>query len=86
MPCNSRVQIKATFQDALTFKTVPEFYLGLKLFRDGSFEEIYNGPGHHIYDAYRNRKGIGQKLLRFPNSKLKMLSEVIEHTDKIARR
>ena len=47
---------------------------------------IYNGPGSHIYDAYKHRKGIGQKLLRFPNSKLKILSESIEPTTKIARR
>src|SRR4030042_3520704 len=35
-----RVQIKATFKDSLTFKTVPEYYLGFKLYENGRHEEI----------------------------------------------
>lgn len=35
-----RVQVKATFQEKLTFKTVPEYYLGFKLSPDGRHEEI----------------------------------------------
>jgi hypothetical protein len=29
------VQVKATFKDSLTFRTVPDYYIGLKLYRDG---------------------------------------------------
>src|SRR5205823_14272485 len=43
-----KVQIKATFQNALTFKTVPDYYLGFRLFPDGRHEEIFNGPGKLI--------------------------------------
>jgi hypothetical protein len=57
-----RVQIKATFQDALTFKTVPEYYLGLKLYQDGQFKEIYNGPGNLMFEKYAHRKGIGDPI------------------------
>ena len=81
-----RVQIKATFQDALTFKTVPEYYLGIKISRNGSFEEIYNGPGKPIYDHYSHRKGIGEKLLRFPNSQLKELSATVPSEQRIPKR
>ena len=44
------VQIKTTFGTTLTFPVhhVPDYYLGIRLNRDGSFEEIYNGPGHLI--------------------------------------
>src|ERR1700722_5006522 len=35
------VQIKATFKNSLTFKTLPEYYLGFKLFPDGRHEEIF---------------------------------------------
>src|SRR5262245_53735770 len=44
------VQIKATFKDHLTFRTVPDYYLGFKLHPDGQHEEIFNGPGKLIYD------------------------------------
>ena len=58
-----RVQIKATFKEQLTFKTVPNYYLGFKLSTDGSYDEIYNGPGRIICDRYAHRKDIGVKLL-----------------------
>jgi len=57
------VQVKATFKDSLTFRTVPDYYLGLKLYRDGNHEVIYNGPGKLIYEQYKHRKGIGKDLL-----------------------
>jgi hypothetical protein len=81
-----RVQIKATFQDALTFKTVPEYYLGIKINRDGTFEEIYNGPGQPIFDYYSHRSGIGEKLLRFPNEQLKALSVKVPDEQRIRTR
>jgi hypothetical protein len=80
------VQVKATFQDALTFRKTPELYLGFKLFPDGGHEVIFNGPGRIIFDEFRNRRGIGVKLLRFPNSRLKELSANILEQDKVPTR
>lgn len=68
------VQIKATFKDSLTFRTVPDYYLGIKLSPDGGHKVIFNGPGRLIYDRYLNRKGIGSVLLSFPISELEKLS------------
>lgn len=80
------VQIKATFQDALTFRKTPELYLGFKLHPDGGHEVIFNGPGYIIFDEYRNRQGIGVNLLRFPNSRLKELSANIPEQDRVPTR
>lgn len=85
-PNGGRVQIKATFQDALTFKTVPEYYLGIKIKQNGTFEEVYNGPGQPIFDHYSHRSGIGEKLLRFPNTQMKELSALIPDEQRIPRR
>src|SRR5436190_19759510 len=46
------VQIKATFKNSLTFKTVPDYYLGFKLYPDGTHEEISNRTGKLILDRY----------------------------------
>ena len=78
-----RVQIKATFKNSLTFKTTPDLYLGIKLFPDGSFEEVFNGPGQLIYDRYSYRAGIGSKLLSFPISTLKGLSVAVPDCDRV---
>jgi hypothetical protein len=80
------VQIKATFKDSLTFRTVPDYYLGFKLYPDGRHEEIFNGPGKVIYERYRARKGIGLALLSFPVTELRKLSEQIVESDRIPKR
>src|SRR4030042_3840289 len=79
------VQIKATFKDSLTFRTVPDYYLGLKLYRDGTHEEIYNGPGKLIYEKYKHRSGIAKKFLSFPNSDLRKLSARVLRNDRISK-
>lgn len=81
-----KIQIKATFKDSLTFRTTPDYYLGLKLFPDGRYEEIYNGPGRIIYQRYKDRKGIGDILLSFPNAELKKLSALVSPADRIKKR
>ena len=85
-PDGRNVQIKATFQDHLTFTKAPELYLGLKLYRDGSYEEIFNGPGQLIYDRYAHRAHIGQKLLRFPIVELKAIGQSVAPEHRVSRR
>jgi hypothetical protein len=80
------VQIKATFKNSLTFRTVPDYYLGFKLYPDGQHEEVFNGPGRVIYERYARRKGIGVELLAFPVSELHRLSESVPEHERIARR
>ncbi|MBC8737178.1 hypothetical protein F6X40_10195 [Paraburkholderia sp. UCT31] len=80
------VQVKATFQNSLTFGSVPDYYLGFQLREDGTFEEIYNGPGAPIFERYSHRKGIGEDLLSFPVSVLRGLSAKIPDDQRIPRR
>jgi len=84
--CGRRVQVKSTFQDQLTFKGGYDLYLGLKLHKDGTFEEIYNGPGHYITKQYSHRKGIGTTLLSFPIGSLKKLQKRVPMIDKVKLR
>jgi hypothetical protein len=81
-----RVQIKATFKDQLTFKTTPDYYLGFKLFEDGRYEEVFNGPGRLIQDRYAKRKNLGIILLAFPVSELKALSKSVPPDERIPKR
>lgn len=77
------VQIKASFKESLTFKNCEGYYLGLKLFKDGSCEEVFNGPAKIISDYYSHRSGIGKKLLSFPIIKLKELSKCVQSAFKV---
>lgn len=77
------IQIKATFKESLTFTHNPDYYIGIKFNKDGSFEEIYNGPGKYIYNEFKERKGIGTKLLSLPITKLRAISNNIPLHEKI---
>ena len=80
------VQVKATFRDSLTFKTTPDFLLGFKLYPDGRYEEVFNGPGKLIFEKYKHRAGIGTSLLSFPNAVLRELSATVAPVERISRR
>lgn len=80
------VQIKATFKNSLTFKTCPNYYLGFKLYPDGRFEEVFNGPGDIILGRYPNRKGIGKDLLSFPIKELRALSGRVPRAERVRKR
>lgn len=81
-----RVQVKATFKESLTLSSVPDLYLGIKLHEDGTFEEIFNGPGQLIAERYAHRKGIGDKLLSFPIKELRLLQSSVADRDRVSRR
>jgi hypothetical protein len=81
-----KVQIKATFKDSLTFTVVPDFYIGLKLRRNGTCEEVFNGPGKLIYRRWKHRKGIGKTQLSFPIDQLSKLSIEVESRSRIPTR
>lgn len=77
------VQIKATFKNHLTFNHCPDYYIGIKIYENGDFKVVYNGPGKYIHEAYGHRKNIGQQLLLFPIDKLEALSSQIDETERI---
>jgi len=81
-----KVQIKATFKESLTFKSTPDLYLGFKLYPDGRYEEVFNGPGTIIRDRYAHRTGLGTVLLSFPISDLRKLSRVVPSHERVPKR
>ncbi|MET2947698.1 hypothetical protein ABXV18_06285 [Vibrio owensii] len=85
-PSGRKVQIKATFKDSLTFKKISDYYLGIKIFNDGSYEEIFNGPGSYIVEEYSHRKDFGEKLLSFPNKRLTELSSKVLESERVRKR
>lgn len=81
-----KVQIKATFKDKLSLTVVPDFYLGLQLFEDGTHEEIFNGPGSIIAEKFSHRSGFGEKQLSFPVATLRALSKSVPSDQRVPSR
>lgn len=50
-----QIEIKATQGKAVAFRSCPEFVIVIKLNRDGTYDEIYNGPGKLIWDCFEGK-------------------------------
>lgn len=82
------VQIKTTFGTSLTFPVhhVPDYYLGIRMNRDGTFEEIYNGPGHLIQAVLSGRKATKTGLHGALMPMLKRINQTVTEVDRIPKR
>lgn len=49
------VEIKATQGSQVALRCAPQHLLVLRLHRDGSFHEVYNGPGAPVWDCVRTK-------------------------------
>jgi hypothetical protein len=82
------VQIKATMKQSLTFPAdhVPEYYLGIQIHPDGTFSEIFNGPGHIAHEAVRGHKTPKTNLHSVSLRALRLLQPRVDAADRIPRR
>ncbi len=87
-PDGKQVQIKATMKNSLTFPAdhIPDYYLGIKINHDGSFDEIFNGPGLIAREAIKNRKIPKTNLHSISINVLAHLNKRVSPKDRIPRR
>jgi len=83
-----KVQIKAKMQKDLTFPCdhVPDYYLGIKIHPDGTFTEIFNGPGLIVWEALKHRKPTKISLHSIAVNALHTLNEKVEPSERIPKR
>lgn len=56
------VQIKATQINRISISSEPDYLIVIKLFSDGSWEEVYNGPGKPVWDNAGKMQKMGNDL------------------------
>lgn len=72
------VQVKATQGRSVALRAQPDHLLVILLKRDGTIEEVYNGPGRLAWNSCGKRQKNGQSPISV--SKLRrLMSEVVEH-------
>jgi hypothetical protein len=83
-----KVQIKATMQNSLTFPAdhIPDYYLGIKIHADGTFTEVFNGPGLVAWGGVKNRKPTKTNLHSISIKALAQLNGTVQAKDRIPRR
>ena len=77
------VQIKATQVKGIAISSEPDYLIVIRLLSDGSWEEIYNGPGKAAWDNAGKMQKNGQRPISL--SKLRNLMGSVDIKDKIAR-
>jgi hypothetical protein len=87
-PDGRKVQIKTTMKDSLTFPVdhIPDYYIGIKLHSDGSYDEIFNGPGEIAWEAVKNRKPTKTNLHSVTLSALRKLNTKVPDGDRIPKK
>jgi hypothetical protein len=73
--CGLEVEIKATQANSVAFRSEPQHAIVVKILRDGTFEEIYNGPGSLVWAQFSGKRlpENGQYQIRL--SKLEKLNQ-----------
>ena len=77
------IQIKATQINKVSISAEPECLIVIKILPDGSWCEIYNGPGKLAWDNAGKMQKNGQRSISL--HKLKCLMETVKDNDKIKR-
>ncbi len=82
------VQIKATMKGHLTFPAdhIPNYYLGVKVEADGTFVEVFNGPGAVAWEAIKGRAKPKTNLHSIGISTLLQLQERVPPAERIPLR
>lgn len=77
------IQIKATQINKISVSSEPEYLIVIQILSDGSWSEIYNGPGNLVWDNVGKVQKNGQRSISL--HKLKCLMKTVKDTDKISR-
>ncbi len=80
---NRLVQIKTTQKDKVGIRSYPDYLIVMKLHKDGSTEEIYNGPGLSPWEQAGKMRENGQRFINL--SKLKILNEQVPVEERIPK-
>ena len=80
-----KVQVKTTQKDAIQIGEPCEHLIALKLLPDGSAEELFNGPGHLVWDVVKDKPLPKNGLYAVRVTKLRELMKSISAGDRLAR-
>jgi len=82
-----KVQIKTTMKNSLTFPVdhTPEYYIGIKVHEDGTYTEVFNGPGEVARKSVENRAPTKTNLHSVSLSALTKLNATVKDSDRIKK-
>ena len=80
-----RIEIKATQGSRIAFRCAPEHLLVLKLHKNGTFDELYNGDGARVWALVAHKTMSDNGQLSVSVSALKRLNSMVAEHERISR-
>ncbi|MCP8898308.1 DUF6998 domain-containing protein [Gilvimarinus xylanilyticus] len=79
------VEIKATQSNTVAFRSQPQHAIIIKIMCDGTFEEIYNGPGALVWELFSGKRLPSNGQFQVSLSKLRQLNQTVAEADQVPR-
>lgn len=80
-----KVEIKATQSKSVAFRSCPEHAIIIKISKEGTFEECFNGPGDIIWNTFKGRKMPKNGQYQISINKVKELYESVSESNRITK-
>ena len=85
-PTGIQVEIKATQANSAAFRSEPEHTIVIKILPDGTFEEIFNGPGKLVWDQFAGKTLPSNGQFQISLNKLKALNQQVKENERLPKR
>lgn len=79
------VEIKATQSNSVAFRGQPQHTIIIKILPDGTFEEIYNGPGALVWEQFKGKQLPSNGQFQISLNKLRQLNQTVTQADIVPR-
>lgn len=80
-----QVEIKATQSNSVAFRSQPEHTIVIKILPNGTFEEIFNGPGNLVWQQFHGKSLPTNGQYQISLNKLKELNKLVGESPRIPR-
>lgn len=80
-----QVEIKATQANSVAFRCEPQHTIIIKINPDGTFKDVYNGPGSLVWDLFKGKKMPSNGQFQVSLTKLEQLNELVPDAERIPK-
>ena len=80
-----KVEIKATQAKSVAFRSCPEHTIIIRINKDGTFEEFFNGPGEIIWQQFGEKKRPSNGQFQISLKRVLSLSAKVPEANRVPR-
>ena len=82
-PSGLEVEIKATQSRSVAFRSQPAHAIVIRILNDGSFEEVFNGPGRIVWEQFSGKRRPSNGQFQISIRRLSQLNQAVAESDRL---